>query len=135
MPLPANDYLSAMAENAWVRDWSEQWIQGWDKGQSDKIAYDNLTNIELNLSLAAPDSVLAMIVSITHQMSDGRHDPLLAAGLCEEFIFRYGETYIDVIEELAKLSPRFRHVLGGVWRPHVPDDVWSRIEIARGESW
>ena len=85
--------------------------------------------------MAEPDSVLAVIVSIAQLTPDGRRDPLLAAGLCEDFIFRYGDIYINVMEELARLNPRFRHVLGGVWRPHVSDEVWSRIEAARGEPW
>jgi hypothetical protein len=59
----------------------------------------------------------------------------LAAGEVESFLGYAGAEYIDRVEELAWRDERFRYLLGGVWQNQIADDIWTRIEKARGEAW
>jgi hypothetical protein len=59
---------------------------------------------------------------------------MLAAGPLEDLVEEWGPEFIDRIELEARRNPAFRHLLGGVWRSST-NEVWSRIENARGHSW
>jgi hypothetical protein len=60
---------------------------------------------------------------------------VLAAGPLEELLSDHGPAYIEAVESLARKDPRFNHLLGGVWRLSMPDDVWARVQAARREVW
>jgi hypothetical protein len=68
------------------------------------------------------------------QMSD-RVFAILAAGELEDLLASFGEIYIERIEELARKSPRFNYLLGGVWKNAMTDDVWLRVQEARLSVW
>jgi len=53
----------------------------------------------------------------------------LAAGPLEHFIGKFGEEYIDRIEELAEKDLKFNRLLTGVWKHLSVNDVWNRIKI------
>lgn len=56
----------------------------------------------------------------------------LAAGLLEDLIAFHGDAFIDRIETQARVDPRVRRTLHGVWRNRTPPGVWARVELARG---
>jgi hypothetical protein len=58
----------------------------------------------------------------------------LAAGPLEDLIEYHGPEFIGRIETEARINPKFRRLLGGVWQSSTPD-VWARIEAARGSKW
>lgn len=58
----------------------------------------------------------------------------LAAGPLEDLLQRHGEAFIDRVEDEARRSVPFRHLLGGVWKAGTPA-VWARVERARGAAW
>jgi hypothetical protein len=60
---------------------------------------------------------------------------VLAAGPLEELIAYAGHEYIERIEAEARINPRFRQLLGGVWQHGTPEDIWSRVEAASGAAW
>jgi hypothetical protein len=60
---------------------------------------------------------------------------VLAAGPLENLLVRHGPLLIDQIEEIAKGSPVFRTLLGGVWQRETEKDVWERVVAARAEKW
>ena len=60
---------------------------------------------------------------------------MIAAGPLEDLLADYGNIYIDRIEELARKSPRFNYLLGGVWKNSSNDEVWQRVEKARLTVW
>jgi hypothetical protein len=60
---------------------------------------------------------------------------LLAAGPLETLLSWHGAAFIDRVEQQARLDPRFNHLLGGVWRQEMSEEIWSRIEKARKEVW
>ena len=87
-------------------------------------------------SIVPPDddaeSVWSAILHLMqHDLSDEQRS-WLAAGPIESLLAWHGTQFIDRIEAEAKRSPAFVHVLGGVWRQDMPDDIWQRVESARG---
>ncbi|WP_051938874.1 DUF6869 domain-containing protein [Luteibacter sp. 9135] len=54
----------------------------------------------------------------------------LAAGPLEDLLANSGRDFIDRCEALAKTDDRFRLMLGMVWKNTIPDDIWTRIEVA-----
>jgi hypothetical protein len=60
---------------------------------------------------------------------------ILAAGALEDLLADKGSEYIGKIEILARRDPRFNHLLGGVWKNSMSDDVWQRVEAARLKVW
>mgnify|MGYP003576540067 FL=1 len=62
-------------------------------------------------------------------------EALIAAGPMEDLLVHHGENFVDRVEREALKNPRFNHLLGGVWRQGMPDDIWDRIVRARKEVW
>ena len=59
----------------------------------------------------------------------------LAAGPLEDLLAKRGVDFIDRIEELARKDPKFNHLLGGVWRNSMTDEVWQRVQLIRNHVW
>ena len=59
----------------------------------------------------------------------------LAAGPLEDLLAHYGPDYIDSVETLARQDPKFRHLLGGVWKNAMTPDILLRVEAARIKAW
>jgi hypothetical protein len=59
---------------------------------------------------------------------------VLAAGPLEDTLAEHGPAIIDDVERRAGRNPKFRHLLGGVWKCG-PDATWERICEARGAAW
>ena len=80
------------------------------------------------------DSVwLAILRLMQHDLSEEQKS-WPAAGPIESLLAWHGERFIDRVETEARRSPAFAHVLRGVWRNDIPQDVWQRLESARGGS-
>jgi hypothetical protein len=60
---------------------------------------------------------------------------VLAAGPLEDFLASYGPEYIEEVEFLAKQSPSFNNLLGGVWQNSIDANVWERVQKARDNVW
>jgi hypothetical protein len=60
---------------------------------------------------------------------------VLAAGPLEDLLAKQGVDFIDRIEELARRDPKFNHLLGGVWRNTMTDEVWHRVQLIRKHVW
>ena len=84
-------------------------------GEETSEAEDAWKAILRILELDPPDEVLAV----------------LAAGPLEDLIDDYGALFIDRIETESRRNPRFRQLLGGVWKGSSAD-IWARVEACRG---
>jgi hypothetical protein len=133
MPLAPHEYLTLADENSWINEFADNWILDQDTGGGDF----NILNMEFSFGrdAGAADGWLAAIITIAHRTMDGRHDSVLAAGMLEDFLGKHGEVYIDIVAILAKESPRFRNLLGGVWRGSMTKNVWHKIEVIRDKAW
>lgn len=60
---------------------------------------------------------------------------LLAAGPLETLLCWPGAAVISRVEQEAQRNPRLNHLLGGVWRSDMPEEIWARIQKARKEVW
>jgi hypothetical protein len=60
---------------------------------------------------------------------------VLAAGPLEVLLSEHGPDFIERVESEAAQNARFNYLLGGVWRLGMTDDVWSRVQKARRETW
>jgi hypothetical protein len=58
----------------------------------------------------------------------------LAAGPMEDLLRHHGAAFIERIEDKAAQNPLFRHLLAGVWRNEIAQDVWDRVVAARGKA-
>src|SRR5438445_13456924 len=76
-------------------------------------------------------AVLALVESNLNQEGTA----LLAAGPLETLLVWHSSELIDRVELEAHRNPKFKHLLGGVWRQDIPEDIWQRIEAARQEAW
>lgn len=81
------------------------------------------------------EDLWAFILAVLSKSPPQQVLDVLAAGPLEELLGYAGAEYIDKIEEEARSNPPFRYLLGGVWQHGTPDDIWHRVEIARGEPW
>ena len=68
---------------------------------------------------------------------DGGDDllALVAAGPLEGVLVNHGPIIIEEVEERAARDPRFRHLLGGVWKNAMADEIWDRVCKAREAVW
>jgi hypothetical protein len=60
---------------------------------------------------------------------------VLAAGPLEDLLAQHGSQFIERIEREAQRTPRFNHLLGGVWRHEMPVEIWERVQKARRKVW
>ena len=87
-------------------------------------------------SIVPPDddaeSVWSAILHLMqHDLSDEQKS-WLAAGPIESLLAWHGERFIERVEAKALRSPAFASVLRGVWRHDMPEEIWQRVETARG---
>lgn len=62
-------------------------------------------------------------------------EAVYAAGVLEDFVRHFGKTHLERVRAKAERDPKFRHLLGGVWRQGTPINVWREFEKIRGEEW
>jgi hypothetical protein len=81
------------------------------------------------------DDLLRFVLAVTSKNPPDTVLAVLAAGPLEELIAYSGNEFIDRIEVEARSNPKFRHLLGGVWRHGTPGPIWARIEAVRDKPW
>ncbi len=83
-----------------------------------------------------PENGWKVLLRLTF-MSDNSPQDLayIAAGPAEQLLTKHGDQFVDRFIELARKEPRFRHLLGGVWKSAMPERIWSRIQEVSGPSW
>lgn len=117
--------------DAWVRFWQTKVDLDVDiaAGWAHEYLFDRLT-MEND-----PESVWNFILAVYKRELNGRLISILAAGPVEDLLAYFGPKYIDRVELLARQDPKFKDVLGGVWKNAMTDEVWNRVQSARGEVW
>src|SRR5258706_9999287 len=115
------------------------WIAYWSRSDKDRKATDADEVYVLNdLSREQPELCWEVILEIMRSI---KPDPatttfqVLAAGPLEDLLTQHGEWFIDRIESEAKRNPRFKLLLGGVWKNVMPDAVWARLQRCRNDNW
>ena len=111
-----------------VRD--EQNVFHERKGRDNHWAWEQMDKLCRN----DPESCWALILEILTQTDLESVLGSLAAGPIEDLLARHGARFIDRVEERARLDPKFKDVLWGVWQSTTPATLWARVEAARGNA-
>ena len=82
-----------------------------------------------------PEVAWLAILQILERDLTEEQTAVLAAGPLEDLLAQHGSQFIERIEHEAQRSPRFNHLLGGVWRHEMPLEIWERVQKARREVW
>ncbi|PYL00658.1 MAG: hypothetical protein DME19_04275 [Verrucomicrobia bacterium] len=82
-----------------------------------------------------PEIAWQAILEISQRDLTDEQRALLAGGPLETLLSWHGGSFIDRVVDEAKRSPRFRHLLGGVWRQDMPEEIWERIIKLRKDVW
>ena len=82
-----------------------------------------------------PEAAWAAVLEILGRPLSDEQTANLAAGPLETLLAWHGPQVIDRVEDQARVDPRFRHLLGGVWRHGMSDGVWDRVVSARRKAW
>ncbi len=83
----------------------------------------------------APETAWAAVLKLLERDLTEKQLALLAAGPLEDLLAMHGLQFIERVEQEAERSPRFNHLLGGVWQNRMSQEVWERVQRARKEVW
>jgi len=82
-----------------------------------------------------PEIAWRAILKILERGLADDQEAVLAAGPLETLLSWHGADFIDRVESEARGNHRFNHLLGGVWRSDMPEEVWDRVHRVRKEIW
>jgi hypothetical protein len=68
-----------------------------------------------DLVASKPADAWSMLVAIVSATTDDETLAVVAAGHLQDFLETYGTNYLTQIENRARIDPRFRKALSGVW--------------------
>ena len=103
-----------------------------DRWPNECPAIDTITDVHLD----GDSETLWQFILATYEREMSRKVfAILAAGPLEDLLADFGPKYIDQVEALARKSPKFKDLLGGVWRNSITNDVWDRVERVRINVW
>jgi hypothetical protein len=113
---------------AWVAYWEEEERTG-------QFPDSDVGSFVFNLDR---DTAWVVILKILGMIDADPKRPLfqvLAASSTEDFLGEHGPAVIDRVEAEALRNPRFKLLLGGVWKGRMSDEIWKRVEQSRERSW
>ena len=112
------------------------WIEMWqlDLNSPQREAYDWVSDFEFECVDKNPDQALDLILEILKRDLDKETMGLLAAGPLEDVLANHGEGIIERVEILARKSPKFSNLLGGVWQNAMSEEVWERVQSCWNRS-
>ena len=106
-------------------------LSRWAEG--DDTTTDPLIEM-LEFAQADPRGALYLVLKVMSSASSERALGAIGAGPLQDLVANQGPEIIDDLEEEAKLNPRLRELLGGIYRLRAPDSVWDRIVHISGRD-
>ena len=117
----------------------DAWIAFWQAGKNSPEREANKWADSLLFELLTvddkPELVWQFILEACKRDLSDKLISLLGAGPVEDLLARYGPDYIERIETLARQNPKFNHVLGGVWKNAIKEEIWLRVLASRKGIW
>jgi hypothetical protein len=111
----------------------------WDKDtvlkKADKSRTDWANDKIFDVTYERPAELWPLILTILQQTDDAEVLAVLAAGPLEDYLAKCGDQVIESVEARAASDRKFKHLLGGVWKNSITDEVWERVCRCRGEPW
>ena len=125
MPLPLENYISASKDNAWIRDFLDEWSLDRKTGGGDSSLVSRLHHY----AAESPDSALALLVSLAEQSPE--EDRIALAEELEVFLQKRGSEYWEILNSLCSRVPQFRAVMASVWGAGLSNDLKRKVEMWR----
>jgi hypothetical protein len=128
MPLPADSYLNAASDNAWIREFIAEWKLDQATGGGD---------VDLELRVRSwisnsPDAALSLLMSLVRQCAIGDTKAEEAIGnYFFWFLQDHGNEYVDIIGNLVLHEVKLRRVLGHVYVDGLGKGIRHKIEAWR----
>ena len=124
--------MTPVDTDAIARAWIDYWNEHERTGQ---FPDSDVGSFVFNLDRDTAWTVILRILELVDPDPNGALFQVLAASPTEDLIAEHGATIIDNVEAEALRNPRFKLLLGGVWRRGMPEDIWTRVEQCRGHAW
>jgi hypothetical protein len=83
---------------------------------------------------APPDLWWEFILAAMTRQHNDESLAFFAAGPLEDFLCRYGDTFIGRVEVEAGRSPLFQRAVSGVWRNSMNESVWARVQVLQARA-
>ena len=106
----------------------ECWARGWSSDPIEKAEYDWACMEPVDDAYDNPERAWKFILLAVESPICDKNFGVLAAGTLEDLLSYHGSEFIERVEEQAKANPTFAHLLGGVWRSTMTDEVWRRVQ-------
>jgi hypothetical protein len=119
------------------QDLIDTWIEHYKVGGLNKVnestfwAWEDLDDICRH----DPDLCWELILEILRIDHSDRVVGNLAAGPPEDLLVRHGAKVIDRVESEARKNLQFKHLLGGIWKNAMSDEIWNRVQAVSGAKW
>lgn len=119
----------------------EELVQGWLahwRNEPKKDEHFWATEAAFDLARNEPDWAWRFVLATLDELKPEQDDKVLAvlaAGPLEDLLANHGSEVIARVEDEARRSPRFRELLGGVWKSSMPEEVWQRVLKAAPQRW
>jgi uncharacterized protein len=81
-----------------------------------------------NLTQNDPEIAFEIILEILKKDGSPIIECNLSAGPLEDLLAKHGPAVIVRIEQEAATNPAFSHLLGGVWKNAMTEEVWNRVQ-------
>jgi hypothetical protein len=87
------------------------------------------------LTYEGDPELLWQLILIIHKLDGSKRiAERLSAGPLEDLLASHGARFIGAVELEASKDPAFAHLLGGVWKNSMTDEVWERVQAAWDRS-
>lgn len=116
-------------------------VEGWvkytslDSKSPFRAHYEWADDAVLDLILADAKKGFEIVKALLDQADNEWLIANIAAGPLETLLSNHGETIIDAVERESLSNEKFRHLLGGVWRCGMSDEVWQRFQKIDKPTW
>jgi hypothetical protein len=127
-----NDYNSALPSEARpnpLPEESEKLLASW-------FAYkqtDWASAAVYDLTYHDPNRLWTIIKALVAAAPDENALSYIGAGPLEDLLSKYGERFIELIEQQAAVDAKFRFCLAGAWQNRMSDELWQRVTTAVGD--
>jgi hypothetical protein len=109
-------------------------MHGFNTGTRQRVQRNNLRPLGQQpkkwncYSTTEVEELWQLIVKIHERDQSIAIQQVLSAGPIENLLSKFGDLYIDRVEEKARKDPSFAKLLGGVWQHTMTDEIWLRLQ-------
>lgn len=109
------------------------WTASWDKSTTkhEKQLISWVDDLFSSATHHDAEYALQLVLAIHEADTEQKFTEVFAAGPVEDLLAYQGSKVIDRVVSKAKTDSSFAHVLGGVWKNSMQDDIWEAIKEVR----